>query len=146
MVFHWGFQFYLACRRQNSEYYGNLEIKHFVECIEACELYKMRSSGLHFSQTNNTTWSRIDWALSNTYQQGTFDFLQVTYMPQSLSDHTPLLMGFPSCHKPTSTFMFHDMQMKCLEFDDIVKFRYQVLPDTNKLQIFSADLEPLLSS
>ena len=27
----------------------DLEIKHFVECIDACELHELSSSGLYFS-------------------------------------------------------------------------------------------------
>ncbi|KAJ8429682.1 hypothetical protein Cgig2_004481 [Carnegiea gigantea] len=43
----------------------DMEIKHIIQCIEAYELLKMRSTGLYFSCSNKTTWSRIDWAVAN---------------------------------------------------------------------------------
>jgi len=43
------------------------EIQSFDECITACELQEVRSSGPCYTWTNKTIWTRIDRAFMNAY-------------------------------------------------------------------------------
>ncbi|KAJ8419763.1 hypothetical protein Cgig2_030065 [Carnegiea gigantea] len=78
------------------------EIQSFSECITACELH----------ETNTTIWTRIDRAFVNAYWFNPFDFCQVLYIANSLSDHTALVMDFPWCPKPKPYFQFYDMWVR----------------------------------
>ncbi|KAJ8425576.1 hypothetical protein Cgig2_003074 [Carnegiea gigantea] len=66
------------------------EVKPFMECINSSELQEMRSRGPYFTWTNKTVWARIDRAFISTYWYDHFDFSQVTYMANSLSNRTPM--------------------------------------------------------
>ncbi|KAJ8419423.1 hypothetical protein Cgig2_014910 [Carnegiea gigantea] len=59
--------------------------------LDHCELQEMRSAGAYYSWTNKVVRSRIDRAFIDSLWHETFDFTQVTYMANGLSDHTPLL-------------------------------------------------------
>ncbi|KAJ8427389.1 hypothetical protein Cgig2_008805 [Carnegiea gigantea] len=61
------------------------------EFMDYYELHEMRSIGPYYSWTNKTIMSKIDCALINEWY-GQFNYTQVRYEANSLSDHTPLLL------------------------------------------------------
>jgi len=98
LVYPWGFQLSPPPRRQNGG--TNIQaagIKPFEDCINTCEVQQMRSTCAYFTWTNKIIWIRIDRALVNTLWYDPFDFSQVIYMANSLSNHTALIIDTPSC-------------------------------------------------
>ncbi|KAJ8436062.1 hypothetical protein Cgig2_000358 [Carnegiea gigantea] len=89
------------------------EIKDFTACIQHC--------GAFFTWTNKQIWSRIDRALHNGFWYACHDFTHMHYLPQALSDHTPIILSFSHCPKPRYTFLFCDMWANDRGFKDIVK-------------------------
>jgi len=73
------------------------EIKPFEDCTKTCEVQEMRSIGPYFTWTNKTIWTRIDRTLVNALWYDQFDFSQVIYMPNSVSDHTALIIDTLGC-------------------------------------------------
>ncbi|KAJ8450406.1 hypothetical protein Cgig2_002091 [Carnegiea gigantea] len=67
------------------------DLKYMRDFMDLCELHEMRSIGPYFSWSNKTVMSRIDRALVNDSWFGLFDYTQVRYAANSLSDHTPLV-------------------------------------------------------
>ncbi|KAJ8423644.1 hypothetical protein Cgig2_006675 [Carnegiea gigantea] len=53
---------------------------------------------------DKTIWSRIDRAFSNIHWYEQMNYTQVHYLANGLSDHTPLLIQFPSMSKPITQF------------------------------------------
>ncbi|KAJ8419838.1 hypothetical protein Cgig2_030549 [Carnegiea gigantea] len=80
----------------------------------------MRSIGPYFTWTNRTIWTRIDRALVNTLWYDQFDFSQVIYLANSLSDHTALIIDTPNCPKPLFTFQFCDKWTRDSSFPPLV--------------------------
>ncbi|KAJ8433454.1 hypothetical protein Cgig2_014495 [Carnegiea gigantea] len=68
------------------------EIKPFEECMNTYEIQGMRSIGPYFTWTNKTIWTRINRTFVNTLWYEQFDFSQVIYTANSLSDHTALII------------------------------------------------------
>jgi len=56
----------------------------------------MKSIGPYYSWTNNTIRSRIDHALINEDWNAHFNYAQVRYAANCLSDHTPLDGAIPT--------------------------------------------------
>ncbi|KAJ8427844.1 hypothetical protein Cgig2_017892 [Carnegiea gigantea] len=88
------------------------EIKSFSDCITTCELQKLRNNGPYYTWTNKTIWTRIDTVFVNIYWYNAFDICQLTYMANSLSDHTAMVLNFPWCPKPKPSFQFYDMWIR----------------------------------
>jgi len=87
--------------------------------------------------------------LINIIWYDTMQFSQTHYLANGLSDHTPMLIQFPSTPRPKVTFQFYDMWYMHREFGLIVK---STIPSgsshTSKmLQVnrFLNHLKPLLS-
>ncbi|KAJ8423882.1 hypothetical protein Cgig2_001548 [Carnegiea gigantea] len=80
----------------------------------------MRSIGSYYSWTNKTIWSRIDRTLINNYWHDVFDFTQTKYATLGLSDHTPLIIQFPSSSKPQDSFKFCDIWASHKDFLPLV--------------------------
>ncbi|KAJ8421817.1 hypothetical protein Cgig2_023810 [Carnegiea gigantea] len=104
------------------------EISKFSKWIDVCELQKMRSSRPYFSWTNKITWSRID---------------RVNYLPNRLSDHTPLHIILPSCPRPKHEFTFCDMWTKDPHYMDLVKAKMKLLQEDSRLGQLKALLNKL---
>ena len=43
----------------------DIDIKHFADCVEACEFYETRSNEAYYSLLNKAIWSRIDRTFVN---------------------------------------------------------------------------------
>ena len=89
------------------------KIKNFTECI-TCQILEMRSFGNYYSWSNKgrhgrRIWSRIDKALTNLELFQLFEFNQVKYMAEGISDHTPLILSFPQCSRPLASFQYCDL-------------------------------------
>jgi len=65
------------------------EIRDFADCVFNCELQEMRSTGAYYSWTNKTIWTIINRAFHNSHWYNSFNYTHVSYMANSLSDHTP---------------------------------------------------------
>ena len=96
------------------------EIRDFSDCLLYCELEEMRNSGPYYSWTNKKIWSRIDRVLLNSYWYNSFNYTNVSYLANSLSDHTPILINFPSSTKPHTQFQYCDMWGKHPDFHNII--------------------------
>ena len=70
---------------------------------------------------NKSIWSRIDHVFLNDLRYDSFDFTHSTYLPNGLSDHTPIILHFPSSPKPPSRFLYCDMWSKHSEFANIIQ-------------------------
>ncbi|KAJ8425485.1 hypothetical protein Cgig2_023901 [Carnegiea gigantea] len=88
------------------------DIKDMNEFMDSCEMHEMRSIGPYYSWTNKTIMSRIDRALINEMWSIHFNFTQVRYKANSLSDHTPLVVQFLPSPKPKPRFQYCDMWAK----------------------------------
>ena len=82
------------------------KIKPLNDYINKCEVQELRSIGPYFTWTNKIVWTRIDRAFVNTLWYDLFDFSQVVYMTNSLSDHTALVIDTSSALDPPSYFNF----------------------------------------
>jgi len=96
------------------------EIKHFAEWVTQSGLQEMRCKGSYFTWTNKKVWSQLDRVFSNTYWYGTFDYCQVKYLSNALSDHTPMLIEITASPKPQSSFQFCDMWVRDTSFHPMV--------------------------
>ncbi|KAJ8435393.1 hypothetical protein Cgig2_009644 [Carnegiea gigantea] len=76
------------------------EIRDFVDCVFNCELQEMQSTGAYYSWTNKTIQTRIDRVFNNSPWYNGFDNTHMSYMANSLSDHNPILIRFPTTTKP----------------------------------------------
>ena len=50
------------------------EVRHFEECIRACDLQEMKSKGHFLSWTNKTVWTRINRVFAKVYWYELFGF------------------------------------------------------------------------
>ena len=80
------------------------EVKHLADFMDTCEVQELRWTGLFYSWTNKTIWSRIDRVFTNLLWHDTMDFTQTSYLPYGLSDHTPLIIIFPTSPRPRPSF------------------------------------------
>ena len=97
------------------------EIRPLNDCINTCEVQELRSIGPYYTWTNKSIWTRIDRAFVNALWYDLFDFCQVIYMANSLSDHTALIIDSPKCPKPPPTFHFCDMWTRDADFIHLVE-------------------------
>ncbi|KAJ8419812.1 hypothetical protein Cgig2_000653 [Carnegiea gigantea] len=98
-------------RRGGNEIQGK-EIKVREDFMEQGDLQEMRWSGPYYSWTNKTIWSRIDRAVINIYWYNVFDFTQNQYLANGLSDHTSMMVKFPTTIKLKSRFQFYEIQLR----------------------------------
>lgn len=96
------------------------EIKQFADFLEKASLNELRWTGSYFSWTNKTIHSRIDRVFVNDFWYGEFDYNQTFYLPQGLSDHTPMMVDFSLAPRPKKRFQFCDMWIKNPEFQNII--------------------------
>jgi len=80
------------------------ELREMATLLETCEIHELNSTGAYFSWTNKTIWSRIDYVFLNDLWYDVFDYTHSCYLANSLSDHTPIFLQFPSSPKPRSCF------------------------------------------
>jgi len=97
------------------------KMRDFGECIHQCGLQEFHYMGAFFTWTNKTVWSSIDRAVPNGIWFDMFEFTHVVYHANGLSDHTPIMLDFPACLRPTKNFLFCDMWIKAAHFKEIVK-------------------------
>ena len=96
------------------------ETRDFASCLHQSGLEEFPFEGAFFTWTNKTVWSRIDRAFHNDFWFNCSDYTHVGYKSQGLSDHTPIILSFPQCPKPVSSFQFCEMWTKDRSFKDIV--------------------------
>ena len=96
------------------------ELSELATLLEVCELHELKSTGAYFSWTNKTIWSRIDHVFLNDLWDDSFDYTHSSYLTNGLSDHTPILLQFPSSPKPPSVFQYRDMWSQHKEFKDLI--------------------------
>ena len=58
----------------------------------------------------------MDRAFVNALWYDVFDFSQVVYMANSLSDHSAVIIDTPKCPRPSPTFHFRDMWTRDVAF------------------------------
>jgi len=96
------------------------DITYMREFMDACDMHEMRSTGPYYSWTNKTIMSRIDRALINENWSCQFNFTQVRYEANSLSDHTPLMIQFLPSPRPKPRFQYCDMWTRHNEFFTLI--------------------------
>jgi len=87
--------------------------------LEVCELHELKSAGAYFSWTNKTIWSHIDHVFLNDLWYDSFDYTHSCYLANGLSDHTPIILQFPTLPKPSLVFQYCDMWSKHKDFPGI---------------------------
>jgi len=96
------------------------DIQELQTFMQRCEVFEPPSSGPYYSWTNKTIRSRLDRVFINHWWHDCFDYTLAKYLPQGLSDHTPVLLHFPATVKPRTSFQFCDMWTSQPEFDRLV--------------------------
>ncbi|KAJ8420995.1 hypothetical protein Cgig2_023909 [Carnegiea gigantea] len=102
------------------------EVQSLDDCSTKCELQE-------YTWTNKTIWARIDRAFVNAYWYSLFDFCQVIYMVNTLSDHNALVMDFSWCPKPRPTFHFCDIWVRDPGFLPLITSIYSQLSHKNPI-------------
>lgn len=105
------------------------EMSHFME---TCEVLEMPGSGAFFTWTNKTLWSKINRVFINNLWHEVFDYTLDKFLPQGLSDHTPILIQSHESPKPPPQFQFYDMWCSHKDYQDIISAG---LPDINSHDI-----------
>ena len=82
------------------------ETKDFATCITHNGLQELQYEAPFFTWTNKKIWSRIDRAFHNEFWYECLAYIHIHYKPQGLSDHTPIILGFPHYPKPKNLFQF----------------------------------------
>lgn len=80
------------------------ELRDFASLVDNCELQEMRSTGAYYFWINKAIWIRIDRAFHNNFWHNSFNYTYVSYMANSLSDHTPRLISFSTATNLYSRF------------------------------------------
>ena len=96
------------------------ELRELANLLETCEIHELKSTGAYFSWTNRTIWSRIDHVFLNDLWYDVFDYTHSSYLANSLSDHTPIILQFPSSPKARPNFQYCDMWSKHKDFERII--------------------------
>ncbi|KAJ8425349.1 hypothetical protein Cgig2_027212 [Carnegiea gigantea] len=79
--------------------------------------YKIMKSTI----SQNTIWSRIDRAFVNTFWYSKFEYGQVTYLSNILSNHTAMLVETTECPRSKGNFQFCDMWIRDKDFIPLIK-------------------------
>ncbi|KAJ8422255.1 LOW QUALITY PROTEIN: hypothetical protein Cgig2_025875 [Carnegiea gigantea] len=114
------------------------EVREYAECIDHYELTEMGSFGAYYSCSNKRRngkklWSRIDRAFINLEWVHLFDFTQVDYLAEGISDYAPLKIAFLNSPKSKQSFKYCDMWSKGSQFHTIVERALQKLPEGSKM-------------
>ena len=80
------------------------DVEEFQSCLDDSELKEMRSFSARYIWTNKHAWSKLDRGLINMECFNVFDFAQINYLAQGLSNHTPMLIAFLPSQKIPSPF------------------------------------------
>jgi len=115
---------------------SDYDIQELSNFMEECEVLEMPSSGAFFTWTNKTIWSSIDRVFINNLGHEEFDYTLAKYLPQELSDHTPILIQFHVTPKPPPQLQFYDMWSTHNDFQAIIS---SGLPDIKSPDILRLD-------
>jgi len=96
------------------------DIQELSNFMEECEVLEKPSSGAFLTWTNKTIWSKTDRVFINNLWHEEFDYTLAKYLPQGLSDHTPILIQFHVTAKPPPQFKFCDMWSTHKDFQAII--------------------------
>ncbi|KAJ8437064.1 hypothetical protein Cgig2_025911 [Carnegiea gigantea] len=88
------------------------ETRDYASCINHSGLIEFQYEGAFFTWTNKSVWSRIDSAFHNDFWFNCNDYTHVMYRSQGLFDHNLIILSFPQCPKPISSFQFCEMWTK----------------------------------
>jgi len=96
------------------------EVQHLANLLGTCDLQELRWTGAYYSWSNKTICSRIDRIFTNILWYDTMEYAQTHYLLNGLSDHTPLLVKFPTSPRPQTKFQLCDMWCKHMDFAHII--------------------------
>lgn len=101
------------------------EIKNFKSCIEECDLQDITATGGSFTWSNRQSdgtriFSKIDRCLVNCDWILHMDYT-AEFLPEGISDHTPILLSAHCTVSTKSVFRFCDMWITRPAFKDIVQ-------------------------
>ena len=80
------------------------DIQEMSSFMESYEVLEMPSSGVFFSWTNKTIWSRIDRVFINSLWHEAFDYTLAKYLLPGLSDHSSILIQSLVAPRPPPQF------------------------------------------
>jgi len=128
---------YMQDRLGGNEVHDS-EVREYAECINQCELTAMRSFGGYYSWSNKARngkrlWSKIDRAFINLEWFNLFDFTQVDYLAEEISNHAPLTIAFRNSPRIKQSFKYCDMWSKDRQFHILVDRAYQQRPTGSKM-------------
>lgn len=108
------------------------EMSPFMDCVEFCELQRMKWVGDQYTWCNRQgqdtrIWSRIVWALVNQNWMIKYPNLYVQTLPELISDHRPLLIQL-NCEerKIKGGFKFCNMWILSQDFRATVAIYWKV--------------------
>ena len=85
------------------------EITDFTQCLRDCDLHEINTTGVFFTWTNKTIWSKIDRVLVNSILHQGLGYTHVQSLTEGLPNHVPLKINFPSCQKRRQIFRLCEM-------------------------------------
>ncbi|KAJ8419773.1 hypothetical protein Cgig2_002904 [Carnegiea gigantea] len=112
--------------RTGGDEIQSAEITYFSQCLKDCDLYEINTTGVFFTWTNKTVWSKIDRVLGLGYTH-------VQSLTKGLSDYALLKINFPSCLKRRQVFRFYEMWTFDPLFKNLVTQHWAKQPPNNKL-------------
>ncbi|KAJ8424797.1 hypothetical protein Cgig2_001811 [Carnegiea gigantea] len=68
-----------------------------------------RTTGVVYTWTNKIVWPKINRVLANSQWAQECEYVHVTCKPEGLSDHTPLVLSFPSCLRKKTRFKYYEI-------------------------------------
>jgi len=73
---------------------SHAEINALKGCMDACSLFELKQRGCFYTWNNKHVYSRIDRLLVNTEWLDVFTKSEATFLPQGVSDHSPVVISF----------------------------------------------------
>ena len=110
------------------------EIQELTSFMEDCDVSEMCITRAYFSLTNKTIWSRIDRVFINGLWCEVFDYTTVKYLTNGLSDHTPMLIQFPTAPKPSPQFQYCDMWSSHSNFHSVITSMHPTVSSTHNMK------------
>ena len=99
------------------------EVVDFANSLEVCKLQETSTHGPYSTWNNITVWSRIDRALFNSLWHHEMGYTHVTYLPEGISDYTPVKVSLKSTPTIKTAYKFYDMWLLDPQFHTILQHK-----------------------
>lgn len=101
------------------------EITPLRNCMESCGLFNLKSNSRFFTWNNKQSGhtlviSKTDRVIGNHLWEEAYPNVEVTYLPEGMFDHTPMLVCFLNSIKAKKPFKFYNHWGKQEDFLEMV--------------------------